>query len=129
MKVVNGVKVLGLAIGLVLAAQPAFADGDAAKGEKVFRKCKTCHDATEAKNKVGPYLYGLFGRKSGTAEGYHYSKAMKDAGIVWDEDTLKSYLADPKKVVPHNKMTFPGLRKEDDIEDVIAYLKEATAKK
>ena len=104
----------------------ALAEGDAAAGAKVFLKCKACHEASEPKNKVGPTLKGLFGRTAGTVEGYSYSDANKSSGIVWSEDTLKTYLADPKAMVPGTKMTFPGLKKPEDIDNIIAYLKEAT---
>jgi cytochrome c len=102
------------------------AAGDAAAGAKVFTKCKTCHEVAEPKNKVGPTLKGLFGRKAGTVEGFKYSDAMKNSGMVWSEETLKPYLADPKKALPGGKMAFVGLKKVEDIEDVIAYLMEAT---
>ena len=98
---------------------------DAAKGQKVFAKCKACHETSTDKNKVGPTLKGIIGRTSGTVPGFAYSDAMKSANIVWGEDTLKTYLADPKKVVPGTKMSFAGLKKEDEIEDVIAFLEEA----
>lgn len=128
MQIRDGIKFAGLAICLAFIAQPALADGDAAKGEKVFRKCKTCHDATSEKKKIGPHLVGLFGRTAGSVEGFTYSKAMIDSGIVWNEETLERYLADPKGAIPGTKMVFAGLKKEDDIENVIAYLKQATAK-
>jgi cytochrome c len=115
---------LGLALGVAGAAR---ADGDAAKGEKVFNKCKTCHDATAEKNKVGPYLVGIFGRHAGSVEGFKYSDAMKSSGVVWSEETLAAYVKDPKGYIPGNKMVFAGLKKEDEVEDLLAYLKEATA--
>lgn len=114
------------AVALVAGVTSAAAGGNSALGEKVFTKCKACHEASAAKNKVGPTLKGLFGRKSGSVEGYAYSDAMKNAGITWGEDTLKPYLADPKAVVPGTKMSFAGLKKEEDIENIIAYLEEAT---
>lgn len=102
----------------------ALADAD--KGKKVFAKCKACHEVATPNNKVGPSLKGVFGRKAGSLEGFAYSDAMKNSGIVWGEDTLKPYLADPKAVVPGTKMSFAGLKKEEDVEDVIDYLEEAT---
>ena len=113
---------------LAVTALPvlAHAEGDVAKGEKVFRKCKACHDAEAMKNKVGPYLVGVVGRKAASVEGYHYSDAMKAKGaegVVWDEATLDTYLTKPKDFVPGTKMTFAGLHKEQERLDVIAYLK------
>ncbi len=115
----------GLGLVLALSAGPAWA-GDAEAGKKVFNKCKACHDLAAGKNKIGPSLNGLFGRTSGTVEGFKYSDAMKGAAIVWSEDTLDAYLADPKGNIPGNKMVFAGLKKEDDRENVIEYLEEAT---
>ena len=112
---------------VALMAGSAVADGDAAKGEKIFAKCKACHTVEAGKNKVGPSLAGLFGRKAGTAEGYSYSDAMKNSGIVWGDETLHKYLEKPKDVVPGTKMAFPGLKEAQDRDDVIAYLKQATA--
>jgi cytochrome c len=118
-----------IAAGLAVfgSGAAALAAGDAAQGEKDFNKCKVCH-SVEGKNKIGPYLNGVVGRKAGTAEGYNYSEAMKNAGIVWDEANLDKYLAKPKDFVPHNKMAFVGLPKEEDRQDVVAYLKSVPAK-
>ena len=115
-------------ISVALLASPAVAEGDAKKGKKVFNKCKSCHFADKEKNKVGPHLVGLFGRAAGSMEGYKYSKAMMDSGIVWSAETLAPYLAKPKKAVPGTKMAFAGLKKEKQIANVIAYLEEATQK-
>ncbi len=105
----------------------AHADPDAEDGEKVFARCKACHAVGEgAKHKVGPALNDLFGRVAGTVEGFKFSPAMHEAGekgLVWNDETLHAYLAAPRSVVPGTKMAFAGLRKPDDIEDVIAYLK------
>ncbi len=121
----NAQKWLFSLAAIVMLAAPAIA-GDAALGQKVFNKCKACHEAADVKNKVGPGLKGLFGRKAGSVEGYAYSDAMKNSGITWGEDTLKAYLADPKAVVPGGKMSFAGLKKEEELENIIEYLEEAT---
>jgi len=127
-------KVLALAVaGMVaFASSSAMAEGDAAKGEKTFRKCKACHTIKEGgKNKVGPNLFGVYGRAGGSAEGYKYSKGyMAAAGdLTWDDAALMEYLKDPSKYLTEkagkkvrSKMTFK-LRKEDARKDVIAYLK------
>jgi cytochrome c len=118
--------ITSFAVAIALMAAPAFAAGDPAKGEKVFAKCKACHTTEAGKNRVGPSLAGLFGRTSGTAEGFKYSDAMKNAGVVWDDETLSKYLESPKGFIEGNKMAFPGLKDQQDREDVIAYLKQAT---
>ena len=100
---------------------------DAAAGEKVFTKCKVCHVADQDQNKIGPSLNGVIGRTAGTHPGYTYSQAMIAAGksgVVWDEATLTTYLRDPKAMVKGTKMAFPGLKKDEDIANVIAYLKQ-----
>jgi len=102
-------------------------DADTATGgEKAFKKCKACHTLVAGKNKVGPSLAGIFGRTTGTVEGFKYSAAMKDAGIVWNEETMDAFLAKPKKYIKGTKMAFPGLKKEAKRKDLISYLKEAT---
>ena len=98
------------------------ATGDAASGRLVFRKCQACHSIESGKNMLGPSLAGIIGRKAGTEAGYNYSPAMKSADIVWNPQTLDQYLTDPAKVVPGNKMPFPGLKTDHDRADVIAYL-------
>jgi len=100
---------------------------DAAAGEKVFVKCKTCHVADQDTNKVGPSLKGVIGKQAGVHEGFKYSAAMVEAGkagLVWDEARLSEYLKNPKAVVKGTKMAFPGLKKDDEIVNVIAYLKQ-----
>ena len=97
---------------------------DAVKGEKLFTKCKACHNADAPKHKVGPHLVGIVGRKAGAAEGYtKYSKDLKDSGIVWDEANLDKWLTGPKAMYPKTKMIYPGLKKAEDRADVIEYLK------
>lgn len=118
--------VIASAVLAASAASVAAQDtGDPAAGEKVFAKCKVCHQIGEgARNAVGPELNGVVGRKAGSVPEYSYSTANKSSGITWDEVTLKRYLKDPRGVVPGTKMIFPGLSKEKDIDDVIAYLKQ-----
>jgi cytochrome c len=111
---------------LALSSGAALAQGDAEKGQTVFNKCKACHSVDEAKNKVGPYLVGVFGRPAGSVEGFKYSDAMKESGITWNEETLAAYLADPRGYIKGNRMAFVGLKSQEDIVDVIAYLKQAT---
>ena len=118
--------ILAALASAVLFAVPAHAEGDAAAGEKVFAKCKACHEVEKGVNKVGPTLKGLVGRKAASVPDYKYSEAMlaKGAeGVVWDEATLTAYLPDPKAFVPKTKMAFAGLKKPEDVANVIAYLK------
>jgi len=117
------VKAIGLAAVLATVSAPVLADGDAEAGKKVFNKCKACHALEEGKNKVGPTLHGVIGRPAAAVKGFKYSKAMSESGLTWDEATIKKYLAKPKDLVPGTRMAFAGLKKEDDIEDVIAYIK------
>ncbi|KZM51626.1 cytochrome c family protein [Labrenzia sp. OB1] len=108
----------------------ASAEGDPAKGEKVFKKCAACHAVGEgAKNKVGPELNGIVGRPWGQVEGYKYSKPLIELGEgkVWDVEMLDIYLTKPKDLIPKGKMAFAGLRKEQDRDNVIAYLAQFNA--
>lgn len=116
-----------LAVTLVLTAGSALAEGNKTRGERLFnQQCKACHTLEQGgHNLVGPNLHGLFGRKAGSAE-YQYSDAMKKSGITWDEKTLAEYLKDPKAKVPDTKMTYIGLRQDQQREDMIAFLKKAT---
>lgn len=96
-------------------------------GKKMYARCRTCHTLDEGgKNRVGPNLWGIFGKTSGTAEGFAYSKAMKEAAIVWDEQSISDYIENPKSYLPGGKMVFVGLRKPEDRENLIAYLKANT---
>jgi len=100
---------------------------DAAAGEKVFTKCKVCHVADADTNKIGPSLQGVIGRIAGTHPDFKYSEAMIAAGasgVKWDEPTLTAYLHDPKALVKGTKMAFAGLKKDEDVANVIAYLKQ-----
>ncbi len=112
---------------MAAASGSAFASsdaGDAAKGKKVFNKCKACHSLKAGKKKVGPTLFEIFGRKAAAVKGFKYSSAMKKSGIVWTEETIAGYLEKPKKYLPKTKMSFGGLKKKKDRDNVIAYLKE-----
>ncbi|WP_313529145.1 cytochrome c family protein [Shinella sp.] len=113
-----------LAIFLCLAA-PAFAEGDAVAGKAVFKKCAPCH-SVEKVNRVGPTLSGIIGRPVATIEDYSYSPAMRafgEDGKVWSEAQIAEYLLSPKAMVPGTKMSFAGLKKIEDIANLIAYLK------
>jgi cytochrome c len=112
-----------LAFAVLLSSAAAAADPKA--GEAVFRKCQACHAVGEgAQTKLGPVLNGLIGRKAGTYEGYSYTDANKNSNLVWDEATLAKYLKNPKAMIPGTKMLFAGLPKDQEIEDVIAFLKQ-----
>ncbi len=103
------------------AAQTVFA-GDVKKGKKIFKKCKACHSMKPGKNGVGPSLHSIIGKQSGAADGYKYSKAMKGANITWDAANLNTYLTKPKTLVPGTKMSFGGLKKAKDIENLLSYI-------
>jgi cytochrome c len=111
---------------IVLAASTGAASAqDVAAGEQSFKKCIACHSiGPGAKNKVGPELNGLDGRKSGSAEGFNYSDANKAAGITWDEATFKEYIKDPRGKIPNTKMVFAGIKNEQEVNDLWAYLKQ-----
>ena len=118
-----------LSAALVLAGTGLSHAQDAAAGEKVFTQCRACHAVGEtAKNGVGPHLNGLFGppapRKAGTVEGYNYTPANKTSGLTWDEATFKDYIKDPKAKIPGTKMVYAGLKDEQRINDLVAYLKQ-----
>jgi cytochrome c len=98
---------------------------DAAAGEKIFGVCKACHQIGEtAKNSVGPVLNGVIGRPAGTYPGYSYSAANKNSGITWDEATFREYIKDPRAKIPGTKMIYAGLRDEQKVNDLLAYLKQ-----
>ncbi len=124
----NLAKILGIAFVLSVSATYAHS-ADVAKGKKVFNKCKACHSLNAGKNGIGPSLAGLFGRTAGTTEKYKFSKAMSEAGskgLVWNDKTLTDYLKKPRDYVKGTKMTFAGLNKASDLENIIAFLKDAT---
>ena len=124
---------LSAALALAALALPALTvaqEGNAEEGAEVFKKCRACHDVGPgAKNKVGPVLNDIVGRKAGTIEGFPYSDANKSAGgkgLVWTEDVLFKYLENPLSFMPGTKMAFAGLKDPQDRKDIIAYLKKYT---
>lgn len=116
-----------VAAGLVMALPAVASAQDAEAGKATYGKCRACHDIGEgAKNKVGPHLNNVVGRKAGSVEGFAYSDALKNSGIVWDEANLDAYIADPKAKVPGNKMVFVGIKDEADRKNLIAFLKSSS---
>ena len=115
-----------LSAGVMFAAMTGAALAqDVAAGEKVFAKCKACHQIGEtAKNAVGPVLNGLMGRKTGAIEGFNYSDANKESGLTWDEATFKEYIRNPKAKIPGTKMVFAGLQKDEDVDNIFAFIKQ-----
>ena len=120
----NLLKIAAIAASVAfVGAIPALAEGDAVAGKSVFNQCKACHQVgPEAKNGVGPVLNGIVGRKAGEGASYNYSDANKNSGLTWDEATLRAYLTDPKAKVPGTKMIFPGIKREKQLDDLMAYL-------
>jgi cytochrome c len=117
-----------LSAALLLAGLGSAQAQDAAAGEKVFTQCRACHQIGEtAKNAVGPELNGLIGRHSGSVEGYNYSPANKNSGITWDEATFREYIKDPRAKIPGTKMIFAGVKDEQRVNDLVAYLKQFDA--
>ena len=120
-------KIVLIAIAVIASGAPAFAQ-DVAAGENSFKKCLPCHAVgADAKNKVGPLLNGLEGRKSGTIEGYNYTDANKNSGITWDEKTFAEYITDPRAKIPGTKMVFAGIKNEKERTDLWSYLKQFDA--
>lgn len=117
-------KTIMVVAGLALAAMAQTSQPqDVVAGEQSFKKCLACHAIGEgAKNKVGPQLNGIDGRKSGTAPDYNYSDANKNSGITWNEAAFKEYIKDPRAKVPGTKMIFPGVKSEKEVNDLWAYL-------
>ena len=121
-------KKLIAAVALIATSTGLASAQDVEKGANAFKKCMACHAIGEgAKNRVGPQLNGLDGRKSGTAPDYNYSDANKNSGITWNEGTFKDYIKDPRAKVPGTKMTFAGIKNENEVNDLWAYLKQFDA--
>src|SRR5437763_6515664 len=112
---------------LLLAFPGTAPEADVAAGQAAFARCKICHSVNAgATSQDGPNLYGVLGRKDSTLEGYSYSEAMKNSGIVWDDETLTKYLRDPRGSLPGNKMAFPGIKSDEEVPNLLAYLHQAT---
>jgi cytochrome c len=110
---------------VTLSVTPTKAD-DINSGQKTFHQCAVCHSLAEGQTKIGPSLFHVIGRKSGSLAEYPYSDAMKKIGLTWDEPTLLKYLNSPRSIVPGTKMTFPGIKDGQKIKDLIAYLKSVS---
>jgi cytochrome c len=117
-----------ISAALVLATVGTSLAQDVTKGETVFKRCLPCHSiGPGATNKVGPELNGLDGRHAGQAPGFNYSDANKNSGIVWDEATFKEYIKDPRAKIPGTKMIFAGIKNEQEVNDLWAYIKQYNA--
>ena len=129
-KNLNQISLLVLALMLIAVGSARGRDADISAGSPdagaiVFKKCIACHQVgPNAQNGIAPVLNGVVGRSAGRYPNYSYSSANKNSGLVWDERTLSAYLREPTKVIPGTKMIFSGLKKAQEISDVIAYLKE-----
>ncbi len=119
---------MAIAAASIAASASAALAQDVAAGQKQFNKCLPCHAiGPDAENKIGPVLNGLDGRHSGSVPNYNYSDANKNSGIVWNEQSFKEYIKNPMAKVPGTKMTFAGIKNEQDINDLWAYLKQFDA--
>ena len=122
-------KGLAVAGAMMVASASGVLAQDLAAGETSFKKCLPCHSVgADAKNKVGPVLNGLEGRKSGTIEGYNYTDANKNSGITWDEAVFREYIKDPRAKIPGTKMVFAGIKNDNEVSSLWAYLKQFDAK-
>ncbi len=130
MRMRHVVAVAGMA--MLLGAGGALADmdegaGDPAAGKRVYNACKACHELTRERNRVGPHLVQIINRPVAAVENFRYSKALREKGeegMVWSEENLAQWLRNPRKFIPGNRMAFRGLRKDEDIRNVIAYMRE-----
>jgi cytochrome c len=121
------IKTVFVVVALIGSSVTALAQ-DLAAGEQSFKKCLPCHSVGEgAKNKVGPLLNGLEGRKSGTIEGFTYTDANKNSGLTWDEAVFRDYIKDPRAKIPGTKMIFAGIKNEKEISDLWAYIRHFDA--
>ncbi|MBV8889442.1 MAG: cytochrome c family protein [Alphaproteobacteria bacterium] len=119
------IRLIAVCVALFSAGRALAADLEA--GKAAFQKCRMCHSLDfGAGTRVGPSLHGVFGRKAGTFDDFPFSETMKNSGVVWSEDTLGRYIRDPKGFLPGNRMAFPGIKSDRELEDLLAYLRQAT---
>jgi cytochrome c len=112
------------AIFLLLLVEHGHADDS---GTAELQRCKICHSLDQGgANRIGPNLFGVFGRKAGATAGFNYSAPMKDSGLVWDDETMAKFLRDPRATIPGNRMSFPGIKDESVLADLLARLRQAT---
>ena len=110
------------------ASAPAAQLTPVERGARLWSRCRACHNIEAgARHKVGPNLHGIFGMTAGTQEGFAYSKAMAASGIVWDDATMDAYLADPRGYIPGNRMSYIGLKRAEDREAIIAWMRQESA--
>ena len=126
MKMYSFIKYILVVIGMIIIILTVSIanTADPVKGKKVFKKCVACHSLEEGKNKMGPPLNNLLGRKAGSVDGYKYSKAMKNSGVVWDEKSLDKFLTKPRKFIKRTKMSFWGIKKKSLRDDLISFFKQ-----
>jgi cytochrome c len=126
---VNLAKSLTAAIvcSLTLVCAAGLRAGDVEKGKALFEKCAACHSLEVGHNEEGPNLAGIFGRKAASVQGYRYSAALKRSDVVWTDDTLDTFIQDPQAFIAGNRMPFDGLKDKGERDDLLAYLKQATA--
>lgn len=124
---------LSMAAAAVVLTFPALAQGtgDVESGRRIFNQCRACHTTEQGgRSSVGPNLHGVFGRAAGTVPGFRYSDPMRErgaGGLVWNDETMRAYLASPRTFLPGGSMTFAGMRNEQQITDLLAFLHQATA--
>ena len=117
--------ILIAAAATVLAVNAARAEGDPKRGEKLFEECRACHATERGVHGVGPSLHGVFGRRAARLEDFRYSPALKKSGITWTPQAMDSYVVDPQKAVPANRMPYAGMPEARDRADLIAYMQQA----
>jgi cytochrome c len=119
-------RVFTVVVAAILAASAAHAGGDATRGEKRFEECASCHSVAAGQNGVGPSLHDIVGRKAASLDDFRYSTAMRRSSITWTSQMLDTFIADPQKLVPANRMPYAGLTDADERADLIAYLEAAS---